>query len=156
MEGGDGSNKYSHLRYVDPDISAVIWMLMYSVAIYILIKWLLYLVRTMLAIGFGVVDVIFSMALKMLDLAPIWMPSWASRLSWLAYGKGIWTSPRWFSACWNMQVLRAVMEMTAVWHQRPKDLVHYIPIQTFKRARSQIADFSFVSSIGARHAERRS
>lgn len=64
MEGGDGSNKYSHLRYVDPDISAVIWMLMYSVAIYILIKWLLYLLRTMLAIGFGVVDVIFSNGAK--------------------------------------------------------------------------------------------
>lgn len=41
-------------------------MLMYSVAIYILIEWLLYLLRTVLAIGFGVVDVIFSMALKML------------------------------------------------------------------------------------------
>jgi hypothetical protein len=49
-------------------------MLMYSVAIYILIEWLLCLLRTMLAIGFGVVDVIFSMALKMLDFAPIWPP----------------------------------------------------------------------------------
>ncbi len=80
---------YTYLRYVDPDISGVIWMLLYSVAIYILIEGLLYLLRTVLAITFGVADVIFSMPIKMLDLAPVQMPSWASRLSWLAYGKGI-------------------------------------------------------------------
>lgn len=50
-------------------------MLLYSVAIYILIEGLLYLLRTVLVIGFGVADVIFSMAIKMLDLAPVQMPS---------------------------------------------------------------------------------
>lgn len=140
--GTIATNSHTYLRYVDPDISGVIWMLLYSVAIYILIEGLLYLLRTVLEIGFGVADVIFSMAIKMLDLAPVQMPSWASRLSWLAYGKGIWTSPRWFSACWNMQVLRAVMEMMAVWHQGLKDSLHNVPFQTFKRARSQ-RQFSF-------------
>lgn len=153
-KGTIATNTRTYLRYVDPDISGVIWMLLYSVAIYILIEGLLYLLRTVLAIGFGVADVIFSMAIKMLDLAPVQMPSWASRLSWLAYGKGIWTSPRWFSACWNMQVLRAVMEMTAVWHQGLRDSLHDVPFQTFKRARSQRGNFLFVSSVGARHAER--
>lgn len=49
-------------------------MLLYSVAIY-MIEGLLYLWRTVLAIGFGVADVIFSIAIKMLDLAPVRMPS---------------------------------------------------------------------------------
>lgn len=151
--GTVATNAHTYLRYVDPDIRGMIWMLLYSVAIY-MIEGLLYLWRTVLAIGFGVADVIFSIAIKMLDLAPVRMPSWASRLSWLAYGKGIWTSPRWFSACWNMPVLRAVMEMMAVWHQCLRDSLHDVPLQTYKRARSQRANFLFMSSVGARHAKR--
>lgn len=150
-KGGGATN--TRLCYVDPDISGVIWMLMYSVAIYILIEWFLYLLRTVLAIGFGVVDVIFSMALKMLPFGCppelLVFPDWPTvRGSGQAPGDSQLVEICRFSELWWRWRLFGT---SAQGIQCTMCRFKLLSGQEVKEA-----SFFYVSLVGARHVERRS